>query len=153
VIREAGGAAGRDMAKFVPGQAVVCAIGESRQQIIDLAMHSRLGAAMTLLVPDEVWRAHGKRHPLGDGHKGFIDIVPPRVTDEQIDQSARDMTPELLLSSFYAGSPAEIRDEVAPLVAAGARHLVVANVGAALTNGGPRDILRLASLIRKLRRL
>jgi phthiodiolone/phenolphthiodiolone dimycocerosates ketoreductase len=153
VIREAAEAAGRDFSKFVPGQGVVCAIGESRDQIIDLAMRSPLGAAMSLLLPAEVWREHGKRHPLGDQHKGFIDIVPPRVTDDQIAQAAREMTPEMLMASMYAGSPAQIRDEVAPLVAAGARHLIVANMGAALTGGGPRDVLRLASLIRKLRRL
>ena len=104
-------------------------------------------------VPAEVWKQHGKRHPLGDDHKGFIDIVPPRVTDEVIDQAARDMTPEMLMSSIYFGNPSEIRDEVAPLVQAGARHLIVSNMGAALTGGGPADILRLASLIRKLRRL
>jgi phthiodiolone/phenolphthiodiolone dimycocerosates ketoreductase len=152
-IREAAEAAGRDFSKFVPGQGVVCAIGESRDQVIDLAMRSPLGAAMSLLLPAEVWREHGKRHPLGDQHKGFIDIVPPRVTDDQIAQAAREMTPGMLMASMYAGSPAQIRDEVAPLVAAGARHLIVANMGAALTGGGPRDVLRLASLIRKLRRL
>ena len=153
VIRDAAQAAGRDFSRFTPCQVVVCAIGASRDQILDAAMKSRLGAALALLVPAEVWREHGKRHPLGDDHKGFIDIVPPRVTDEVIDQAARDMTPEMLLSSMYAGSPSEIRDEVAPLVQAGARHLIVANMGAALTGGGTSDVLRLASLIRKLRRL
>ena len=63
------------------------------------------------------------------------------------------MTPELILSSMYAGNPAEIRDEVAPLVEAGARYFIVSNMGAALTGGSPRDLLRLSSLIRKLRRL
>jgi phthiodiolone/phenolphthiodiolone dimycocerosates ketoreductase len=153
VIRDSAQSAGRDFSKFVPAQVLVCAIGESRERILEAAMRSRLGAAMALLVPAEVWREHGKRHPLGDDHKGFIDIVPPRVTDEQIEQAAREMTPEMLLSSMFAGNPAEIRDEVAPLVEAGARHLIVANFGAALTGGGGRDILRLASLIRKLRRL
>jgi phthiodiolone/phenolphthiodiolone dimycocerosates ketoreductase len=152
-IRDAATQAGRDFSKFTPGQVIVCAIGESRQQILDAAMGSRLGAAMSLLVPAEVWRAQGKRHPLGDDHKGFIDIVPARVTPEQIDEAARTMTEELLLASLYAGNPAEIRDEVAPLVAAGARHLIVSNMGAALTGGGVRDVARLASLIRKLRRL
>jgi phthiodiolone/phenolphthiodiolone dimycocerosates ketoreductase len=153
VIRDAARAAGRDTAAFTAGQVIVCAIGESRERILDAAMRSRLGAAMALLVPAEVWREQGKRHPLGEDHKGFIDIVPPRVTEEQIEEAAHEMTPELLLSSLFAGSPAEIRDEVAPLVAAGARHLIVSNMGAALTGGGPRDILRLGSLIRKLRRL
>ncbi len=152
-IRAEAGAAGRSMDDFVPAQLLVTAIGESRQQIIDLAMSSRLGAALSLLVPADVWEAHGKVHPLGKDFRGFIDIVPPRVTEEHIEQAARDMTPELLLSSMYAGSPSEIRDEVAPLVEAGARHLIVSNLGGALTGGGPRDVLRLGSLIRKLGRL
>jgi len=67
--------------------------------------------------------------------------------------AGKTLSPEILLTSMYAGSPAEIRDEVAPLVEAGARHLIIANIGGAITGGGPRDLLRLASLIRKLRRL
>jgi phthiodiolone/phenolphthiodiolone dimycocerosates ketoreductase len=153
VIREAAEGAGRSFTRFTAGQVIPCAIGESREQMLEAAMTSRLGAALTLLVPAEVWREHGKKHPLGDDHKGFIDIVPSRVTDEQIDAAAREIVPEILLASLYMGNPAEIRDEIAPLVHAGARHLIVANMGAALTGGGPRDIMRLASLIRKLRRL
>jgi phthiodiolone/phenolphthiodiolone dimycocerosates ketoreductase len=153
VIRAAAESAGRDFSKFVPGQVVVCAIGESRAQIVDLAMKSRLGAAMALLVPAEVWREHGKRHPLGDDHKGFIDIVPPRVTDEELDQAVRDVTPEMIDEALFAGSPDEICEQVRPLVDAGARHLIISNGGAALTGGKPIDIVRLGSLMRKLRRL
>lgn len=152
-ILEAGRRAGRSMEGFVPGQLILVALGESREQMIDVAMKSRLGAAMALLAPDAAWKAQGRTHPLGDGFGGFYDIVPPRVTDEQIDAAAREMTPELLLSSMYAGSPAEIRDEIAPLVAAGARHIVISNIGGSLTGGGPGDLWRLGSLIRKLRRL
>lgn len=152
-ILAAGAAAGRSMDHFVPCQMILVALGESRDQMIDIAMKSRLGAAMALLAPDAVWKAQGKSHPLGDGFGGFYDIVPPRVTEEQVDTAAREMTPELLLSSMYAGSPAEIRDEVAPLVEAGARHIIISNIGGSLTGGGPADIWRLGSLIRKLRRL
>ncbi len=152
-IGESAAEAGRSMERFVAGQVLACAIGESRDQVIDTAMKSRLGAAMALLVPAEAWQAQGLEHPLGADHKGFIDIVPPRVTDQQLEQSARTVTPELLLSAMYAGSPAEIRDEIAPLVEAGARHIIISNMGGALTGGGLKDILRLGSLIRKLRRL
>lgn len=152
-ILAAGRNAGRDMSHFVPGQLVMVALGESRDQVIDVAMKSRLGAAMTLLAPDAVWKTQGLTHPLGDGFGGFYEIVPPRVTEAQIDAAARDMTPELLLASLYAGSPGEIRDQLAPQVAAGARHLIVANIGGSFTGGGPADLWRLGSLIRKLRRL
>jgi len=152
-ILAAGAEAGRDMHHFVPCQAAICAIGESRDQMIEAALGSRLGAALAMLLPAEAWREQGIGHPLGENHKGFIDIVPTRVTDDQIDQAARTVTAELLETSFFAGSPAEIRDQLAPLAHAGARHIIVSNVGAALTGASPRDMLRLASLIRKLRRL
>lgn len=152
-IRAAAAEAGRSFDHFVPGQTLLTAIGESRAQILDLAMKSRLGAALALLLPAEVWRAHGKVHPLGADHKGFIEIVPPRVTDEQLDQAVRDVTPEMIDEALFAGSPAEICEQVRPLVDAGARHLIVSNGGAALTGGKPIDIVRLGSLIRKLRRL
>ena len=79
--------------------------------------------------------------------------MPPRVTEEQIDLAAERVTPEILLSSMFAGSPSQIRDDIAPMVEAGARHLIISNAGVALTGGGARDIMRLASLFRKLRRL
>jgi phthiodiolone/phenolphthiodiolone dimycocerosates ketoreductase len=153
VIRAAAADAGRPFDHFVPGQTLLTAIGESKAQMLDLAVKSRLGAAMALLLPAEAWRAHGKAHPLGDDFKGFIEIVPPRVTDAQLEQAARDVTPEMIESALFAGSPAEICEQVAPLVAAGARHLIISNGGAALTGGKPIDIVRLGSLIRKLGRL
>jgi len=153
VIRAAAVEAKRPFDQFVPGQTLLTAIGESKAQILDLVMKSRLGAAMALLLPAEAWQAHGKRHPLGDGHKGFIDIVPPRVTDEQLDQAMRDVTPAMIDEALFAGSPDEICEQVRPLVDAGARHLIISNGGAALTGGKPIDIVRLGSLMRKLRRL
>jgi phthiodiolone/phenolphthiodiolone dimycocerosates ketoreductase len=152
-ILAAGHAAGRSMEHFVPCQMILVALGESRQQMIDIAMKSRLGAAMALLAPDAAWKAHGRTHPIGEGFGGFYDIVPPRVTEEHIDAAVREMTPELLMSQMYAGSPAEIRDELAPIVEAGARHIIVSNIGGSLTGGGVSDLMRLGSLIRKLRRL
>ena len=139
---------GRVTVKVVSGRDVYL-----RHDQLDLVVKSRLGAAMALLLPAEAWKAHGKRHPLGDEHKGFIDIVPPRVTDEQLDQAMRDVTPEMIDEALFAGSPDEICEQVRPLVDAGARHLIISNGGAALTGGKPIDIVRLGSLMRKLRRL
>ena len=116
-------------------------------------MKSRVAAALVLIAPSTAWEEQGLEHPLGEGHRGFYDIVPSRVTEEDVDRAAATMTPELLLNSLYAGSPAEVRDELAPLVEAGARHLVVSNVASVFTGGGAADLWRLGSLFRKLRRM
>jgi len=47
----------------------------------------------------------------------------------------------------------EIVAEVRPMIEAGARHIVIWNVGPLATGGAPTDIVRLARLIRRLRRI
>ncbi len=91
-IRASAAKVGRDIDHFVPCQMAVVALGESRDQMVDLALRSRLGAAMALLAPDTAWKAIGKTHPLGDGFGGFYDIVPPRITEGDIDTAQREMT-------------------------------------------------------------
>ncbi|HUI25245.1 MAG TPA: hypothetical protein VL403_04100, partial [Candidatus Kryptonia bacterium] len=76
-----------------------------------------------------------------------------RITDAQVDQAAATMTPELLLTVMYAGSPQQICDEVAPLVDAGCRHFILANAGASFSGDGARGLWRLFDLMRRLRRL
>jgi len=153
IIKDSARDAGRSIEHFVPGLLVTVALGDSRQHVIDLIMRSRLAAAMALLAPAAVWREHGKMHPLGENHGGWLEIVPSRITDEQIDEAAANLVPEMLLGSLYVGSPSDIRDEVAPMVDAGCRHMILANIGGAMTAGGLSDLWRQGSLIRKLRRL
>jgi len=152
-IKRSAGEHGRNMKNFVACQMVVVALGESRDAVLEIAMKSRVAAALVLIAPSTAWEEQGLKHPLGEGHRGFYDIVPSRVTEEDVDRAAATMTPELLLNSLYAGSPAEVRDELAPLVEAGARHLVVSNVASVFTGGGAADLWRLGSLFRKLRRM
>jgi phthiodiolone/phenolphthiodiolone dimycocerosates ketoreductase len=153
IIREAAAAAGRERQDFIPTQTLLVAIGESRQQVLAAAMRSRVAATMVLGVPAAVWRAHGLAHPLGDQHRGFLDLVPTRIADDDIDRAARTMTPELFLSMMYAGSVDEICAEAAPLADAGCRHFIVANLGAMFSGDGLRGIARLTRLMRRLRRL
>lgn len=103
--------------------------------------------------PATTWRAHGVAHPLGEDHRGFLDLVPTRIADADVDRAAATMTPALLESIVWAGSAREIRDQVAPLAAAGCRHFIVAHAGATFTGDGVRSLGRLAKLIRRLRRL
>lgn len=152
-IRQAAGTAGRSLAGFTPTHTAMIAFGDSRDQVLDRAMRSRFCASMALGAPATVWRMHGLRHPLGDDHRGFLDLVPPRVTPAHVDQAAATMIPELLLTLMYAGTPAQIRDELAPLAAAGCRHFILVNMGASFTGEGMKDMWRLGRLIRALRRL
>ncbi len=153
VIRRAAAAAGRKLESFTATHTMLVALGASREQVLDRAMRSRFCATMALGAPADVWHAHGADHPLGDKHRGFLDLVPSRVTSAEVDRAAATMTPELLLTLMYAGSPRQVCDEVAPLVTAGCTHFIVANAGASFTGDGLKGLVRLADLMRRLRRI
>src|SRR5262249_38908285 len=129
------------------------ALGAERRGML-VRMHKVPAAgAMSMLLPGPLWSRHGLRHPLGDDFEGFPAFVPEEVSAAQIESAQRQTTPELLGDGVFAGSVAEIVEEVRPLVAAGLRHLVIWNVGALASGAGPIDVLRLGLLVRRLRKL
>ncbi len=139
--------------EFVATQTLLVALGESRAAVLARAMRSPLCAAMALGAPGSAWSALGLEHPLGREHGGFLDLVPSRIHQPDLDRALATMRPELLESQLYLGSVDEVVAEAAPLVAAGCRHLIVANVGASFVGDGVRGLVRLAQLMRRLRRL
>jgi len=151
-IQHSAAAAGRSMDGFVPGLVALVVVGKSRQEILEKAAASRLGAAGGLLAPAWVWAQAGKQHPLGEEHGGYQEIVPSRVTPEHVDAALESVTPEIMSKVYLAGSPNEVVEQLVPWLDAGARHIVLWNrpefVGAGLSN-----LRRFASLVRKLKRL
>jgi phthiodiolone/phenolphthiodiolone dimycocerosates ketoreductase len=152
-IYEAAAKADRSLENFTPCQLVPVAIGESREQMMEAILQSPLGAVLLMLLPDAAWQRHGLTHPLGEGHRGFDQIVPRRITPENIAYARSVMTPALVSSSVYVGGPRELVDQIAPVVDEGARHLIVSNIGFAFVKGGAKDLFRLARFIRALRKL
>lgn len=153
IIRRAAEDAGRGHEPFTATHTMLVALGENREHVLERAMASRFCATMALGAPAEVWRAHGRAHPLGDTHRGFLDLVPTRITAGQVDRAAATMTPELLLTLLYAGNARQICEEVIPLVDAGCAHFIIANAGASFSGEGAKGLWRLAGLMRQLRRL
>jgi phthiodiolone/phenolphthiodiolone dimycocerosates ketoreductase len=153
VIATARAEASRSHADFLPTQTLLVALGDTRAAVLERAMRSPVAAAMTLGAPGAAWSALGLVHPLGADHGGFLDLVPTRVTAADVDRALATMRPELLTSQLYIGNVDQIVEEVAPLVGAGCRHFIVANVGASFMGDGARGLARQASLMRKLRKL
>jgi phthiodiolone/phenolphthiodiolone dimycocerosates ketoreductase len=153
IIATARAEAGRSNDEFLPTQTLLVALGEHRPQVVERAMRSPVAAAMTLGAPGAAWSALGLVHPLGVEHGGFLDLVPTRVSAADVDRALATMRPELLTSQLYMGSVDQVVDEVAPLVGAGCRHFIIANVGASFMGDGARGLARQAALMRRLRRL
>jgi phthiodiolone/phenolphthiodiolone dimycocerosates ketoreductase len=153
IIRRAAERAGRGLYGFTASHTMLVALGEDREPVLKRAMTSRVCASMALGAPADVWRAHGLTHPLGETHRGFLDLVPTRITTAHVDQAVETMTPELLLTLLYVGSPQQVCEEAAALADAGCQHFIIANAGASFTGDGAKGLWRLAQLMRRLRRL
>jgi phthiodiolone/phenolphthiodiolone dimycocerosates ketoreductase len=152
-IYAAGAEAGRDLSRFEPALQIQLMLGKDRRSALEQALKLPAVGAMAMLLPGALWSKHGLRHPLGDTFEGFADFVPEEVRPEQIDAARRQVTPELLADGVVAGSIDEVMNELRSLVEAGLRHVVIWNIGPLVTGASGADLLRLAILIRRLRKL
>ncbi len=153
LIRRAAAAAKRTMDRFTAGQTLLVAFGDSRNWVLDRALVNPYCAYMAMGLPPEVWRECGLEHPCGPDFMGFLDLVPSRVTEEQVAIAQKRLNVALLDRLFYIGSAEEILAEAAPLAAAGCNHFILANMGAVFTGRGLADLRDMWRLMRGLRRL
>jgi phthiodiolone/phenolphthiodiolone dimycocerosates ketoreductase len=153
LIHAAAAEAGRPIADFEPALQIQLVLGRDRRSALDALLKLPAAGAMAMLLPGALWRRHGLRHPLGADFEGFPDFVPEEVTPAQIDDARRQVTRELLADGVFAGSVAEVIADLEPLVGAGLRHVVIWNLGPLAHGGSPADLVRLATLVRRLRRL
>jgi phthiodiolone/phenolphthiodiolone dimycocerosates ketoreductase len=155
IIHEGAAEAGRTLAVegFTAGQTLLVAFGRSHDAVMEKAIGNPYVAYMACGLPPELWSELGLEHPMGPDFGGFLDIVPARVTREQIDLALARLTPELLDRLFFMGTPEDIAAECAPLAEAGCRHFILANMGGAFTGEGLPDLARMGKLIRALKKL
>jgi phthiodiolone/phenolphthiodiolone dimycocerosates ketoreductase len=153
VIRDAADEAKRSMRRFTASQTLLLALGDSRDHVLDLALENKYCAYMAMGLPPAVWSECGLEHPMGADFMGFLDLVPSRVTPEQVQTALDRINVALLDRLFYIGTPKDILAEAAPLASAGCSHFIVANMGAAFTGRGLADVRDLWSVMRSLRRL
>jgi phthiodiolone/phenolphthiodiolone dimycocerosates ketoreductase len=152
-IAAAAADAGRSMDRFEPALEIQIILGRDRQSALRAMLDVPAAGAMAMLLPAALWTRHHLRHPLGDGFEGFPDFVLEEVSKADIESARRQLTPDLLADGLFAGSVAEIVDEIRPLVEAGLQHLVIWNIGPLASGASAADLLRLALLLRRLRRL
>src|SRR5205814_6166045 len=85
--------------------------------------------------------------------EGFPDFVPEEITAAQLENARRQVTPELIADGTFVGRVDEVIAEIRPLVDAGLRHVVIWNIGPLATGASAGDLVRLALLVHRLKRL
>lgn len=145
--------AGRAGARFEPALQIFLALGPNRDTVTKQILGVPAAGGLLLSLAPALWHRHGLNHPLGDRYEGFGSSVPGELTAEHLEQARRRATPQLLADAVFAGNLAEVTAEIRALVEAGLRHVVIANIGPMARGARLDDLLRLALLIRRLRRL
>jgi phthiodiolone/phenolphthiodiolone dimycocerosates ketoreductase len=153
LILAAASEAGRSTADFEPALQIQLVMGRDRRSAIEQVLKVPAASAMAMLLPGAVWAHHHLQHPLGEHFEGFPEFVPEQVTREQIEAARQQVTPELLEDGVVAGNVEEIVSEIRTLAEVGLRHVVIWNIGPLASGASLIDLLKLAVLIRRLRKL
>ncbi len=76
------------------------------------------------------WSELGLEHPLGPGHRGYIDVLPEALDRGVLDDAIARVPPEIVRSCFLAGTPEQVAAKLRDFEDAGLRHVVIAPVSA-----------------------
>lgn len=147
VIRTAARKAGRDPDDITPAFHPIVILAPTEAEA-EAMLETRAMRFWGLLFPDEVWQLFGLRHPLGDGLRGYIDMMP-ETYDRATFDAAIDAVPRAMLDALFWGTPAQVLGRLRGFVDAGLRHVVpipvsglVSQEAAGFTMGAMMEIAR-----------
>jgi phthiodiolone/phenolphthiodiolone dimycocerosates ketoreductase len=122
VIKDAARAAGRDPEAITPALHPITVLAPTEDEAREM-LTSRAVRYFGLLFPDAVWQAFGRRHPLGEGSRGFMDMMPETHDRETLD-AAIDAVPLEMMELISWGTPEQVMAKWRAFGDAGLRHVV-----------------------------
>ena len=151
VVRAAAEAAGRDPASITPALQSFVVIGRTEVEARRLFESKALRYA-SLLMSDAVWQRQGLTHPLGDGFRGMIDIIPQRMSREQVEEAIAAVPGDRLAEEAIWGTPSMVADKLQALGEAGLRHVVLVPLSAMVSRRAAITTIRgMFTVSRRLR--
>jgi len=151
VVRAAAEAAGRDPGSITPALQSFVVIGRTEADARRL-FDSKALRYWALLMSDAVWKRQGLTHPLGDGFRGMIDIIPQRVSREQVEEAIAAVPGDQLAEEAIWGTAAMVADKLLALGEVGLRHVVLVPLSAMVSRRAAINTIRgLFTVSRRLR--
>ncbi|MFI9407240.1 LLM class flavin-dependent oxidoreductase [Nocardia sp. NPDC052316] len=152
VVHTAARAAGRDPETIVPAQMISMLTARTPSGIRRL-LRAPAVRYLGLLAPDAVWARHGAKHPLGEGFRGLIELMPHQLTKAEVQAAIAEVPDEVLHDWLVIGTPREVLAHIRALADAGLRHAIVFPTGALVSNAdaafGYGVVLWLAARLRR----
>jgi phthiodiolone/phenolphthiodiolone dimycocerosates ketoreductase len=150
-VRGAAESAGRDADAITPAMQAFVVIGGTEAEARRLFESKALRYA-SLLMSDAVWKRQGLTHPLGEGFRGMIDLVPQQMSREQVEDAIARVPGEQLAGEAIWGTPSMVADKLQALGDAGMRHVVLVPLSAMVSRRAAVTTVRgMFSVARRLR--
>ena len=151
VVRAAAASAGRDPESITPALQSFVVIGRTEAAARRL-FESKAIRYTWLLMSDAVWKRQGLTHPLGDGFRGMVDIVPQRMSREEVEEAIAKVPGDALAEEAIWGTPKMVVDKLQALGEAGLRHVVLVPLSAMVSRRAAADTIRgILTVSRRLR--
>jgi phthiodiolone/phenolphthiodiolone dimycocerosates ketoreductase len=129
---------------------VLLVLAGASQDRIDEVAGSVGVRAFALGMPSSMWERHGVQHPLGSNFSGLQDLLP-HVIDHDTAMSYVEKVPASLVRDYcLAGSPDDVRDQLAVWRDHGLRHALLLNLGG-FGQGVRQSVMAVPSFVRALR--
>jgi phthiodiolone/phenolphthiodiolone dimycocerosates ketoreductase len=128
-IRNHAREAGRDPARIsgaLVASVVIAPSDEEARACLTMPSMRFLG----LMLSDQDWQRFGLTHPLGEGFRGYPDILPEEIDEEELDDALGKVPEELLLESYPWGSPDSLAARFREYGKAGLQQIVITPIAA-----------------------
>lgn len=124
--------AGRNPSRIRPCLQTYVVFAPSMREA-EAMLDTRLIRFVALLAPAFLWSQFGERHPFGDDFRGFVDFLPEAHTRAELDDALAAVPREALSQALIWGTPERVASRLRDFGHAGARHVNLELVSAAVS--------------------
>lgn len=150
-IRRAARAAGRDPSAVRPAIQTYVVVAPTEREARAM-LDTKVIRFVAVLAPAELWRQAGVSHPFGDDFKGFVDFMPEHWSRADLEEAIAAVPADALASAIVWGTPEMVAERLRAFGHAGARHVNLELVSAAVSRKAALFGVRAAGQIaRRLR--
>jgi phthiodiolone/phenolphthiodiolone dimycocerosates ketoreductase len=129
VVRSAAVEAGRDPDAVVAAGGVPIVVAETDEAAREL-LRAKPIRFTALHASAEAWRRHGVAHPFGEDYRGLAELLPHRLTREEVERAMAAIPDELVAEQAVVGSRETVLRRIGELVDSGLRHPMLIPVSA-----------------------
>jgi phthiodiolone/phenolphthiodiolone dimycocerosates ketoreductase len=131
-IRAAALEAGRDPEAITPALQALVVVAPTEAEARAM-LNAKAVRFFGLLLPAEVWKAFGLRHPLGDHFQGFVDLVPESYDRPTVEAAIAAVPREMVEAQMIWGTPTQVVAKLRAFGEAGLSYVTPALVSAAVS--------------------